>query len=208
MIPLPRRSGGIGRRAGLKIRSPRGGVGSSPTSGTIFNDCLEPGALRLMPSAAPNPFEELPPAGFLRRVMAMVYDGLLVLALILTTTGVANLFAPRPDLAPDATTASLEGMQTVTGPFLSSLLFIEMFAFFAFFWVRYGRTLGMQAWRLRVQDSEGHNITLLAALKRFLVAFPSLLLLGLGYWVMLLDPMKRSWSDRASNTRVVLHQDG
>ena len=28
------RSGGIGRRAGLKIRSPKGGVGSSPTFGT------------------------------------------------------------------------------------------------------------------------------------------------------------------------------
>ena len=36
MIALPRRSGGIGRRAGFKIRSPQGGVGSSPTSGTIL----------------------------------------------------------------------------------------------------------------------------------------------------------------------------
>ena len=82
---------------------------------------------------------------------------------------------------------------------------IVILVFFAFFWVRYGRTLGMQAWRLRVQDAEGHNITLLAALKRYLVAYPSLLAFGLGYWVMLLDPMKRSWSDRASGTRVVLH---
>ena len=31
---LTRRSGGIGRRAGLKIRWPSGRVGSSPTSGT------------------------------------------------------------------------------------------------------------------------------------------------------------------------------
>ena len=31
----------------------------------------------------------------------------------------------------------------------------------------------MQAWRLRVQDADGHNITLLAALKRYLVAYPS-----------------------------------
>ena len=63
----------------------------------------------------------------------------------------------------------------------------------------------MQAWRLRVQDADGHNITLLAALKRYLVAYPSLLAFGLGYWLMLLDPMKRSWSDRASGTRVVLY---
>ena len=39
-------------------------------------------------------FEELPPAGLLRRLMAMIYDGLLVLAIVLTTTGLANLFAP------------------------------------------------------------------------------------------------------------------
>ena len=65
--------------------------------------------------------------------MAMIYDGLLVLAIVLTTTGLANLFAPRPELPPDATTASLEGMQTVTGPLLSSVLFIEVFIFFALF---------------------------------------------------------------------------
>jgi hypothetical protein len=32
--PPPRRSGGIGRRSGLKIRRPQKRVGSSPTSGT------------------------------------------------------------------------------------------------------------------------------------------------------------------------------
>lgn len=36
--PPPRRSGGIGRRAGFKIRSSQEGVGSSPTSGTSLND--------------------------------------------------------------------------------------------------------------------------------------------------------------------------
>ena len=64
----------------------------------------------------------------------------------------------------------------------------------------------MQAWRLRVQDADGHNITLLAALKRYLVAYPSLLAFGLGYWLMLLDPMKRSWSDlRFGHARGALH---
>jgi hypothetical protein len=33
-----RRSGGIGRRAGLKIRSPQGGEGSSPSFGSNDND--------------------------------------------------------------------------------------------------------------------------------------------------------------------------
>ena len=67
----------------------------------------------------------------------MVYDGLLIIAMALTTTGVANLFAPRP-LPEGAETVSLEGMQT-GGPLLGSLLFVQTFAF-AFFWLRYGRT--------------------------------------------------------------------
>jgi hypothetical protein len=33
-----RRSGGTGRRAGLKIRWPQGRVGSTPSSGTNFKD--------------------------------------------------------------------------------------------------------------------------------------------------------------------------
>jgi hypothetical protein len=39
-----RRSGGIGRRAGLKIRFPPGSVGSIPTFG-IERDCASPDAL-------------------------------------------------------------------------------------------------------------------------------------------------------------------
>ncbi len=146
---------------------------------------------------------ELPPAGLLRRLGALVYDGLLVLALILTTAGIANLFAGRPQIPDDAASVSLENMQTVSGPLLGSIIVIVVFSFFAYFWVRHGRTLGMQAWRLRVQTTDGYNITLSQAWKRFLAAIPSLGLLGMGYFWMLLDPRRQTWPDRISGTRVV-----
>ncbi|MCC5886486.1 MAG: RDD family protein [Gammaproteobacteria bacterium] len=146
---------------------------------------------------------ELPPAGLLRRLGALVYDGLLVLALILTTAGVANLFAARPDIPDDAASVSLENMQIVSGPLLGSVIVIVVFSFFAYFWVRHGRTLGMQAWRLRVQTQDGCNISLTQALIRFLAAIPSLALLGIGYFWMLLDPNFATWPDRLSRTRVV-----
>lgn len=146
---------------------------------------------------------ELPPAGLLRRLGALVYDGLLVLALVLTISGLANLFAARPDIAKDAASVSLENMQTVSGPLLGSIIVICVFTFFAYFWVRHGRTLGMQAWRLRVQTADGYNITLNQAWKRFLAAIPSLALLGAGYFWMWLDPHRRTWPDRLSGTRVV-----
>ena len=122
---------------------------------------------------APDVAAELPSASLLRRLGAMVYDGLLVLAMALTTTGVANLFAPRPIIPEGAESVSLEGMQTISGPLLGSLLFVQTFAFFAFFWLSHGRTLGMQAWHLRLIDRQGHGITLTQALRRFLVAMPA-----------------------------------
>ena len=152
---------------------------------------------------SPEDAAELPSAGLLRRLGAMIYDGLLVIALALTTAGIANVFAPRPVIPEGAETVSLEGMQTVSGPLLGSLLFLQTFAFFAFFWRAHGRTLGMQAWRLRVVDASGHRITLTQALKRFIVAIPALGLFGLGYLWKFVDASELTWPDRASGTRVV-----
>lgn len=156
-----------------------------------------------MDAATRERLAELPPAGLLRRLGALVYDALLVVALVLTTTGIVNLFAARPEIPDDAASISLENMETVSGPLLGSLLFIVIFSFFAYFWVRHGRTLGMQAWRLRVQNQEGYNITLSQSWKRFLVAIPSLALFGIGYWWMWLDPTRLTWPDRFSGTRIV-----
>ena len=146
---------------------------------------------------------ELPPAGLLRRLGAMVYDGLLVIALMLTPTGLLNLFAARPVIPEGAETVSIEAMETVSGPLLSSILFIQTFVFFAYFWVHHGRTLGMQAWRLRIITADGGPIRPLQALRRYLAAVPSLLLLGAGYLWQLLDPARLGWPDRLSGTRIV-----
>ena len=146
---------------------------------------------------------ELPSAGLLRRLGAMVYDGLLVIAMMLTTTGLLNLFAERPMIPEGAASVSIEQMDTVSGPLLSSILFLQTFAFFAFFWMRYGRTLGMQAWRLRVIAGDGGPITLRQALRRFLAAIPALGLFGIGYLWRLLDAGRLTWPDRLSGTRIV-----
>ena len=43
----------------------------------------------------------------------------------------------------------------VSGPNVIGLLLLESFAFFAYFWIFRGQTLGMQAWRLRIDNLEG-----------------------------------------------------
>jgi len=165
---------------------------------------LQPAPMRT-PRPAPTGWP--PPASLLRRLGAMVYDALLVLALWLLTTYLAVLALTRtPDIASDAPRVRLEHMQTVDSPWLSALLVLEACAFFAYFWIRHGRTLGMQAWRLRVQRPDGGPITLPQALVRLVIAVPALACFGLGYLWILLDRERRAWPDHASGSRIVVEE--
>lgn len=140
------------------------------------------------------------PAGLGRRLGAMLYDGLLVLAIWIVMASV-HLAVVRLLLEVPAEEVGAELGQVIT---LRLLMAISAFAFFAFFWTRGGMTLGMQAWRLRVQTRDGCSITGLQALQRFLVAGISLAAFGLGYLWILVDAEKRSWPDIASGSRVVV----
>ncbi len=86
---------------------------------------------------------------------------------------------------------------------LSTILFISVFAFFAKFWTHGGQTLGMQVWGIRVQNADGSAIDIWQALLRFLIALFSWLPAGLGFWWMLFDKQKRTWSDMYSGSDVV-----
>ncbi|WP_355661215.1 RDD family protein [Halomonas salifodinae] len=129
------------------------------------------------------------PAGLGVRLGAMIYDGLVVIAIWVAL----GFFA----------VAINQGEANET-PLFHSVLLVATFAFFAFSWMRGGMTLGMQAWRLRVQTPEGISITLTQALLRFFAGLASWAALGLGYWWILFDAEKRSWSDIVSGTRVVV----
>lgn len=127
------------------------------------------------------------PAGLLRRLGAMIYDAMLIIALWMFT-----LF-PLVAISNDF----------VYGAGVRSLLFLELFAFFAYFWVSRGQTLGMLAWRLRVSNVDGAPFTLTQATLRFCGALASFACLGLGYLWVLVDPQRRSWSDLVSGSRVL-----
>jgi len=76
--------------------------------------------------------------------------------------------------------------------------------FFGWFWTRWGQTLGMQAWRLRVETLAGGRISWGQALLRMAGACVSFACLGAGYLAILFDPAARAWHDRWSGTRVVI----
>ncbi len=117
----------------------------------------------------------------------MVYDSLLILAVWMITLG------------------SLVAVQhgVVHGPGVSSLLFLELYGFFTYFWMRDRRTLGMMAWRLEIRTDGGEPFSLAHATLRFIGGLLSFACLGLGYLWILVDPAGRSWSDMLSSSAVV-----
>ncbi|MGB5210951.1 MAG: RDD family protein [Gammaproteobacteria bacterium] len=128
----------------------------------------------------------------MRRLAALVYDSLVVIALLMLT-GFAAIALTAGDAVPAGT------------PWFQALLLGVTAAFFCSFWITGGQTLGMRAWRLRLikDDGQGSPVTLVPALIRFFAAWLSLLPLGLGFFWIVVDRRHLAWHDRISGTRVV-----
>jgi uncharacterized RDD family membrane protein YckC len=141
------------------------------------------------------------PAPLWRRLAAMLYDSILVFA-IWIVVGFIVLYALGVN---DARETSGELAQLT--PLQNNILFAAMFAsaylFFGFFWTHSGQTLGMQAWRVRVQNANGSSISWLQSLLRFCSAPLALLALGLGYLWMLADTQRRTLPDIVSHSQVI-----
>ena len=146
--------------------------------------------------------------GLLRRLAAMTYDSLLVFSLMFAATALYQ-FVARWILGTTSTSAVATGdviteLQPVAaGPWFTLYLLLVMYAFFAWFWHYSGQTLGMQAWRLRIDDVDEGRISYRQTLLRFAGAWVSALCLGMGYLWVLFDRDKCSWHDRLSHSRVV-----
>lgn len=133
------------------------------------------------------------PAGLIRRLGAMMYDFLIIVA-VWMLLGFARLpFVPE----------GVDAMNDHAGPGFQSVLFLVTFGFFTFFWRRTGQTLGMQAWRIRIQNSDGRAISMTQSLMRFFCGAFSLVCLGLGHFWMLFSPSKKTWPDSFSESEVV-----
>lgn len=130
------------------------------------------------------------PAGLWRRLAVMLYDALLLLALLMGAT-----FALLP----------FTGGEAVRNQLLMQLWVLAIaFVFFGWFWTHGGQTLGMKAWRVRVVRGDGAALGWRDALNRFAFAIPSLGLGGFGLWWMLFDRERLALHDRLSGTRVVV----
>ena len=80
----------------------------------------------------------------------------------------------------------------------------SVIAFFSWFWLRGGQTLGMQAWRIKLVGIDGQPPGIRQAMLRCLGAVVSAACFGLGYWWCIFDSRGRYWHDHLSGTDLVL----
>jgi len=128
-------------------------------------------------------------SGLPRRLGAMLYDALLVLALMFLVT------------IPFIAVRGGEPVEASDNHWYQLCLVLVTFIFFTGFWSR-GRTLGMQSWRLRLETPDGRIPSFGVVSIRFFAAILSWLPVGLGFLWSLWDKDKLTWHDRISGTRL------
>jgi len=128
-----------------------------------------------------------------RRIAAMLYDGLLILALLFLST------------LPFIAVRGGEPVEADGNLIYRLILALVIYAFFVGFWTRSGRTLGMQSWRLQLQAADGNPPKIAAATVRFFAAILSWLPCGLGFLWQIWDKDGLTWHDRISKTRIVYY---
>ena len=126
-------------------------------------------------------------AGFLRRIAAMAYDGLLIVAIWSISTLLVVSFTGGE----------------VVGVLFQLFLYAEVALFYIYFWHFRGQTLGMQVWKIQTVNDVGEVLNLAECGVRFFFATLSVLCLGLGLVWILFDPQGLAWHDRASGSRVI-----
>ncbi|NIB41538.1 RDD family protein [Pseudomaricurvus alkylphenolicus] len=141
---------------------------------------------------------DLPTANLWRRLAAMIYDSLVLMAVAMAY---GALFLSIKHTLLGIELGEGEKANLGEAGFVGLVLVLE--GFYWFFWCRGGQTLGMRAWRIQVRNVAGGPVQITQALVRGLVGPFSFALAGMGYFWALIDKEGRSWHDAASQTHVV-----
>lgn len=144
-----------------------------------------------------------PNAGVIKRFAAMLYDSFLLLGVLAAAAAIPSFILNPGPREHDSGDVIYELHPLLDGPLFQSYLFFVIASFFIAFWKKNGQTLGMQAWKIRIETLDGTPLTLKQCIIRVVIAMLSLSCAGLGYWWQWFDKEGLNWHDRASGTRVI-----
>lgn len=99
------------------------------------------------------------PASLWRRLTAIIYDGLLLFAVLMISSALTIPFTGGKGIEQHS-------------PILTLYFLAVIFLFNAWFWTHGGQTLGMRAWRIRIVQRNGQPLCWKLAFVRFLLNLP------------------------------------
>jgi len=136
-----------------------------------------------MPRRFHDAEELFPPATALKRALAIIYDGLISIAVLLVATWGYTMVAGWIT-GWDRYEQMAEAGQLSGDPGLTFTLSLILYLFFAYFWTRIGQTLGMQVWRIRIENIDGTSVSWSKALRRYVTAAAVIFLTLLGSYYL------------------------
>lgn len=125
-------------------------------------------------------------AGLIRRFMAIIYDLLLLLAILFIITALANFILNQGN--------AVNHDNPYYWFFVFTLALIS-FSYYSWFWTHGGQTLGMKTWRIRLSARDGKALSWKQALVYFLAALLSWAVFGCGFLWSLCNRQRATWHD-------------
>ncbi|RLA08940.1 MAG: hypothetical protein DRQ51_00905 [Gammaproteobacteria bacterium] len=122
--------------------------------------------------------------GILKKSVVIMYDTLIVVALLLVTTMVASFIPIIPD----------------KGIFFQVFLFLVLLFYFIWFWHYGGQTTGMLAWKVHLISFDGKKPTLKQLIIRFMASILCWLSLGAGFLYSIFNKNNLALNDILSKT--------
>ena len=128
--------------------------------------------------------------GIGRRLASMLYESLVVFAVLLIGFLLPQILLSGFGLA-------------VTSRLLWLHMLLLLMVYFVWFWLNGGQTLPMKTWKLRLTGADGRPPRPMQALLRYLAAWPSILLCGIGLFWALFDKDRQFLPPRIAGTSIV-----
>ncbi len=120
----------------------------------------------------------------------MLYDTLIVIALLMCATALALPLNDGEAFAPDSIWLQLYLLAVVLG-------------FFLLFWRKGGQTLGMRAWKIKLVSLSSDKLTYTQLVIRAITGVAGTALMGAGVFWSLVDRDRLAVHDRLSKSRLV-----